>query len=136
MGCLGQSEPRCRIGSSPSLSSSWKSSHHTTPQTEVSCTWAALYAPKWFIQVQDSLALPPGRSSLRSLTVQEIMPYCFMFFDFCLFNCHTHVLVISPTLYYVISSNIMSRAYYSLYYYVILLKYSMSSIINRFAIIM
>ena len=36
--------------SSPSLSSSWKSSHNTTPQTGVFCTWAAFYAPKWFIK--------------------------------------------------------------------------------------
>ena len=121
MGLLGQSEPWCRTGSSPSLSSSWKSSHHTTPQMDVFYTWAALYAPKWFSQVQDSLALPPGRSSLRGLTLQEIIIVLFLFFDFCLFNCHTRVLVISSTLYYVISHNIMSRAYYP---YTTLLYYS------------
>ena len=53
-----------------------------------------------------------------------------MFFNFCLFNCHTHVLVISLTLYYVTSRNIMSQAYYSLYYFITLLTYSIVVLIE------
>ena len=48
----------------------------------------------------------------------------FMFFDFCLFNCLTHVLVISPTLCNIISVGIL------LHHTIWLLTYSMSSIIN------
>ena len=93
--------------------------------------------PQVIYQVQDSLALPPGRPSLRILTLKEITVVLFLlFFDFCLFNCHTHVLVISPTLYYVISRNIISVGILLIYYFVILLTYSMLSTINRFAIIM
>ena len=77
-------------------------------------------------KVQDSLALLPGRPSLRGLTLLEIIPLCiFMFFDFCLLNCHTHVLVISPTHYYVTSRKIISWSYY----FIILLQFHYSHIV-------
>ena len=59
LGLPGQSELSCMTGSSPSLSSSLKSSHQTTLQTDAFWTWVALYAPKYYIQ-------SPGRPSIAS----------------------------------------------------------------------
>ena len=54
--------------------------------------------------------------SLGGLTPPEIISLCNLFFDFCLFNCQTHVLVISHTHYYVTLYNIIWA-----YYFIILL---------------
>ena len=82
----------------------------TTPHPKrTSSTLGQPSTPQVIIsKVQDSLGLPPGRPSLGGLTLPEIYWLCiFMFFDFCLFNCHTHVLVISPTHYYITLCNII-----------------------------
>ena len=86
-----------RTGSSPSLSSLWKSSHHTTPQTDVFCTWAALYAPKWL-----SSPGQPSISSWQIISQTANPPRDQLFYShcssiFCLLIYYTDVLVISPT---------------------------------------
>ena len=81
--------------------------------------WAASTPPSgYFILVQDSQLMPRGHQPSEGYPPRDHFLLYSMFFDFCLFNCHTHVLVISPTHYYVISCNIISRAYYFIYYYV------------------
>ena len=97
-GLPDQSELRCRTGSSPSLSSSWKSSHHSTTTAHVFHSWAALYACKYlYSKVQDSQSLTPGNSRRLNPPIDHFTLY-FMFF----------VLVISPTHYYVTLYNIIS----------------------------
>ena len=76
LGLLNQSELRCRTGSGPSLSSSWKSSHHTTPQTDVFFTWAALYSPKFVIKSRTAKHCLLADHLSDRLTLQEI--YCFI----------------------------------------------------------
>ena len=78
-----ESRLRCRTVSSPSLASSWKLSLHSTPQTDVCFTWAALYAPKARIAKHCLLA---DHLSDR-LTLQEINCFSrivlrFLFIDY------------------------------------------------------
>ena len=92
-----------------------RSPHHGNLPTTPHPRWAssALYAPKWLSS--------PGQPSIASWQIfsrtanspRDQLFYSHCSSIFCLLNYHTRVLVISPTLYYVISRTIISRAYYS-----------------------
>ena len=108
MGLPDQSELRCRTGSSPSLSSSWKSSHTPHPRLTSSTLGQPSTPPSDYIQSPGEPSIASWQTiSRRPNPPRDPFTLYPMFFDFCLFNCHTHVLVISPTHYYVTLYNII-----------------------------
>ena len=111
LGLLNQSSPRCQTDSSPSLTSLWILSHHTTPTPRLLHLGSPL-RPQVVIKSRIAKHCLLADHLSDRLTLQEIICFSHIILRFLFIDYYTACWYISPT-YTVTIHNITSWAYYS-----------------------